>query len=70
MTAEHFDQLFEQLHERRPFAPFTVELVGGERFEVDQPHATVVRNGRGVFLLLCGIPVWFDHKRVLQVIEY
>lgn len=68
MTAEHFDQLFERLRDRTPFQPFTVELVGGQRFEVDHPQAMVIRDGVAVFLQPGGIPVWFDHESVTQIV--
>jgi hypothetical protein len=68
MAADHFEQLFEALRGRSPFHPFTVELTGGHRFEVDHPQAMVVRDGVAVFLLSGGVPVWFDHESVTQVV--
>jgi hypothetical protein len=68
MTAEHFDEIFQVLVERRPFTMFTVELHGGQRFEVDHPRALVVRDGVAVFLAPGGVPVWFDHDSVNQII--
>jgi hypothetical protein len=68
MTAEQFDQLLQALRERKPFTVFTVELQGGQRFEVDHPGAVVVRDGVAVFLAPGGIPVWFDHDSVNQII--
>jgi hypothetical protein len=67
MTEQHFDELLMALMERRPFHPFTVELVGGERFEVDRPRATVLRNGVAVYLRPGGIPIYFDHDNVVQI---
>jgi hypothetical protein len=67
MTAEHFEQLFEALNSRSPFQPFTVELLGGDRFEADDPRAMVVRDGVAVFLKPGGVPVWFDHESVTQI---
>ncbi len=69
MTVDHFDQLFDSLCTRTPFHPFTVELVGGHRFEVDHPRAMVVRDGMAVFLRPGGVPVWFDHESVNHVVE-
>jgi hypothetical protein len=69
MTQQHFDQLFLALQERSPFRPFTVELVGGHRFEVDHPRAMIVRDGMGVYLRPGGVPVWFDHESVTHVVE-
>lgn len=69
MTAENFDQLLESLMSRTPFQIFTVELHGGRRFEVDHPRAVVFRDGVAVFIAPGGIPVWFDHESVNQIIE-
>lgn len=69
MTSEHFDQLLIALHERQPFRPFTVELAGGHQFEVDHPRAMVIRNGVAVYLKPGGIPVWFDHDSVTQIVD-
>src|SRR6476469_8132520 len=59
MTSENFDKALEGLKERLPFHPFTVELVGGHRFEVDHPGALVVRDGVAVFISPGGVPVLF-----------
>jgi hypothetical protein len=68
MTAENFDQVLDGLRRLRPFRVFTVELNGGQRFEVDHPEALVVRDGVAVFLAPGGIPIWFDHESVNQII--
>jgi len=68
MTAEHFEQLLGALTVRSPFHPFAVELLGGHRFEVDHPRAMVVRDGVAVFLRPGGVPVWFDHESVTQIV--
>jgi hypothetical protein len=47
---------------------FTVELNGGHRFGVDHPGALVVRDGVAVFLAPGGMPVWFDHNSVNQIV--
>jgi hypothetical protein len=69
MTEHHFDQLLVALMERRPFHPFTVELIGGSKFEVDHPRATVVRDGVAIYLRPGGIPVYFDHDSVVQIAD-
>jgi hypothetical protein len=69
MTEQHFDELLIALMERKPFHPFTVELITGDRFEVDHPRATVLRNGVAVYLRPGGIPVYFDHDRVVQIVD-
>jgi hypothetical protein len=69
MTAENFDQVLNGLRLRNPFAVFTVELHGGQRIEVDHPGALVIRDGVAAFLAPGGIPVWFDHDSVNQIIS-
>jgi hypothetical protein len=68
MTAENFDRVLEALRDRKPFTVFTVELNGGNRFEVDHPRAIVIRDGVAVFLAPGGYPIWFDHDSVNQII--
>jgi hypothetical protein len=68
MTADNFDTVLEGLKRRTPFQMFTVELHGGDRFEVDHPEALVVRDGVAVFLAPGGTPIWFDHDSVNQII--
>jgi hypothetical protein len=46
-----------------------VELIGGERFEIDHARATVMRNGIAIFLSPGGTPVYFDHDSVLQFVD-
>jgi hypothetical protein len=68
MTVENFDRVLEGLKQRTPFEVFTVELHGGRRFEVDHSGALVVRDGVAVFIAPGGVPIWFDHESVNQVI--
>ncbi len=68
MTADDFDRVLNGLADRKPFQVFTVELHGGQRFEVDHPRAMVVRDGVAVFLAPGGTPIWFDHDSVNQII--
>jgi hypothetical protein len=68
MTADNFVNVLDGLREQKPFRVFTVELFGGRRFEVDLPGALVVRDGVAVFLAPGGIPIWFDHESVNQII--
>jgi hypothetical protein len=68
MTAEHFDRTLPAFQRRSPFKPFTVELVSGDRFQVDYPEALVLRDGAGVFVAKGGVPVLFDHEGVSQVL--
>jgi uncharacterized protein (DUF39 family) len=68
MTADNFDQAMLVLRSRKPYQVFTVELNGGRRFEVDYPGALSWREGVAVFLAPGGIPVFFDHESVNQII--
>lgn len=68
MTADNFDALLRGLRDMRPFRVFTVELMSGERFEVDHPDAIVIREGVAVFMAPGAIPHWFDHESLNQVI--
>jgi hypothetical protein len=68
MTADNFDTVLESLRQLQPFRVFTVELQGGRRFEVDHPGALVIRDGVAVFLAPGGVPIWFDHDSVNQII--
>jgi hypothetical protein len=69
MTAEEFDRVLRGLASRQPFQVFTVELHGGQRFDVDHPRALVVRDGVAVFIAPGGVPVWSDHDSVNQIIS-
>lgn len=68
MTSGNFQQLLEALAKRTPFRPFTVELIGGRRFEVDHARALVERDGVAVFLAPGGVPIWFDHENVTAIV--
>jgi hypothetical protein len=65
MTAKNFSQVLQRLALERPFRPFTVELIGGETFEVDFP--TAVRDGAAVFIAQSGVPIIFGHQDVLAI---
>ena len=69
MTAENFESILAALRQLQPFRVFTVELHGGRRFEVDHPGAMIVRDGVAVFLAPGGVPIWFDHDSVNQIIS-
>jgi hypothetical protein len=68
MTSERFDDSLQTLRRRVRFRPFTVELISGDRFEVDYPDALVVRDGVAVFVAPGGVPTLFDHEGVSQLI--
>lgn len=68
MSPESFQNALNALRQRKPFRPFTVELVSGTRFEIDFPDALLVRDGVAVFIGLGGVPVLLDHEGVSQLI--
>ena len=68
MTLDNFQQLLEALAKRIPFHPFTVEMVGGRRVEVDHARALVTRDGVAVYIAPGGIPIWFDNESVTAII--
>lgn len=68
MTSDNFDHILRAFQRRTPFKAFTVELVSGDRFQVDHPEALVLRDGAAIFIARGGVPVIFDHEGVSQVI--
>ena len=45
-----------------------VALVDGDRYEVDRPNILAVGEGIAVLISPSGVPVFFDHEGVSQVI--
>jgi hypothetical protein len=68
MNQEAFITTIQTLQNRRPFKPFTVALVDGERYEVDRPNSLAVGEGIAILIAPGGVPVFFDHEGVSQVI--
>jgi hypothetical protein len=64
MVRANFERVLSQLHRRAPFRPFVVELLNGDRVEVDHPEALIVRGGVAVFVAADGTPTLFDHESV------
>ena len=69
MTVEHFEKALLTMLDRRPFKPFTVELNNGERFEIDQPEATVLRQGLAIFMAPGPEPIYFTYDGVAQIVD-
>lgn len=68
MKSDEFDITVQALTERRPFRPFTIVLINGDRYQIDYPLAITVRDGFAMHLAPGKIPVWFDHDGVNQII--
>ena len=69
MTAPHFEETLERFMSRQPFKAFVIELNTGQRYEIDHPHAAAFSEGAAVLLAPGGIPVFFDHESVNQIIN-
>lgn len=69
MTHDNFQQTVLTLVGRRPFAPFVLELHGGERYEIDHPNALAWGEGTVVFLGPGNILRIFDSESVVQIIN-
>jgi len=69
MTTDHFQTTMRAFQRRTPFKPYVVELVSGDRVQVDHPEALVIRGGVGVFVSAAGAPSIFDHEGVRQIFE-
>jgi hypothetical protein len=68
MDRETFDSTILTFKHRKPFRPFTVAMVDGDKLEVDHPDALAVRDGVALFVAPGRVPVVFDHEGVSQVI--
>jgi hypothetical protein len=68
MDPENFERSLRAMQRRKPFQPFTVALVNGDRVQVDHPEALVLRGGVAVFVAANGVPTLFDHESVSQLI--
>lgn len=53
---------------RRPYQPFTLELVNGGRVEIDHPDAIALREGMAFYIAPGRIPHFFDHEGVCRII--
>ncbi|HXD85196.1 MAG TPA: hypothetical protein VN641_01800 [Urbifossiella sp.] len=68
MDRETFTATIAAFQGRKPFKPFTVALVDGDRYEVDRPNVLALGDGAAVLLAPGNVPVFFDHEGVRQVI--
>lgn len=68
MDRETFAATIQALQNRRPFQPFTVALVNGDRYEVDRPNLLALGEGMAILIAPGNVPIFFDHEGVNQVI--
>jgi hypothetical protein len=69
MVAETFSQALRAFARRKPFKPFIVELVSGERILVEHPEALAFRGGVAVYISPRGEFALFDHEGVAEVLD-
>jgi len=61
MTRDNFEKLYRILNKRRPWTPYTLELVSGSRIEVNHPESLEMQaevlvcqhNGGAVGIRVC-----------------
>jgi hypothetical protein len=68
MDRETFAATIQALQNRRPFKPFTVALLNGDRYEVDRPNVLALGEGIAILVAPGDVPIFFDHEGVNQVI--
>lgn len=68
VTRKSFQSAIDVLLDQSPFRPFTIEMVNGQRYEVDHPRALATRDGTAIFVKPGGAPVWFDHQTVAAIL--
>lgn len=52
MDRKTFDSTMRSFKYRKPFRPFTMAIVDGDRVKVDHSEALVVRDGMAIFAAL------------------
>jgi hypothetical protein len=69
MTVDNFQSVLTALLDRRPFRLFTIELHGGQRLQVDHPHAVCYQGGAAMVWAPGGVPIVFDHASVNHFVD-
>lgn len=68
MDREAFTDTILAYKRRKPFHPFTVAMVDGDKLEVDYPDALAVRDGAAMYFGPGRVPHIFDHEGVGRII--
>jgi hypothetical protein len=55
---------------RRPFQPFIVVVVNGDRLQMDHAESLVIRDGTAVLIAVGGVPTLFDRESVKMIGEF
>ncbi|MBY0514718.1 MAG: hypothetical protein K2P78_12485 [Gemmataceae bacterium] len=61
--------MMKHLLQRRPFRMFTVQLMSGERLQIDHPDAVATKFGIALFIGPGKVIHEFDHNSVLQLVD-
>jgi hypothetical protein len=69
MIETNFQQSLPAFARRRPFKPFTVELVSGDRFVIDHPETLAQRGAVAVYIDREGRYSLFDSSTVSLLTE-
>lgn len=68
MVAESFAKSLQGFHRRRPFNPFIVDLLNGDRLKIDHPEALAFRGvGVAIFISPDGGFKLLDHESVCSL---
>jgi hypothetical protein len=68
MTRDKFTTALTELKNRKPFHPFTVSMVNGDRLVVRVPESLELRDGSACYFTPGSQPHFFDHKGVSQLL--
>ena len=69
MTDSNFQNSLQSFVRRRPFKPFAVELVSGDRFTIDHPEVLALRGAVAVYIDKDGKYTLFDSTTVAELSE-
>jgi hypothetical protein len=69
MTESSFKASIQAFIRRRPFRPFEVELVSGDRFVVEHPEAVAHGGAAAVYISPDGDYKLFDSSSVSQLMD-
>jgi len=69
MTPEAFKEVLANFQRRKPFTPFTLELVSGSRVEVNHPEALTMFKYVIMVNSTAGIRSLFEYAAVVRFIE-
>lgn len=68
MERRDFTDTILAFKRRKPFHPFTVAMVDGDKLEIDYPDGLAIRDGLAVYVAPGSIPHFLDHEGVSRII--